>query len=49
MMQKIHPTRLQVQDWEGQAGAGIDHSVTQVPLLFATLMRAKGKRLAPQS
>ena len=46
---EIHRTRLQVQGQEGQAGAGIDHNVTQVPLLFATLMRVKGKRLAPRS
>lgn len=34
----VHPTRLQVQSKEGQAGAGTDHSVTQVPLPFPVLM-----------
>lgn len=34
---KVHPNRLQVQSKEGQAGAGTDHSVTQVPLLFPVL------------
>lgn len=43
---KVHPSRLQVESKEGQAGAGTDYTVTQVPLPFPVLMSAKGKRSA---